>query len=136
VTGVPEYCKGGIARYRPFRTSSAGQRGDSPALLVIDFTRAFTDPALPLGSNLDWELLETVRVLGAVVMPPMPAFYHRPATVEEITDQTVNRALDLLDIEIEQDLFPRWQGPAEQAPRPLTNGKAHHHDLAEARPPA
>jgi 4-hydroxy-3-polyprenylbenzoate decarboxylase len=81
-------------------------------------------------------LLVQVAELGAVVMPPMPAFYHRPATVEEIIDQTVNRALDLLDVEIEQDLFPRWQGPAEPAPRPLTNGKAHHHDLAEARPPA
>jgi 4-hydroxy-3-polyprenylbenzoate decarboxylase len=81
-------------------------------------------------------LLVQVAELGAVVMPPMPAFYHRPATVEEIIDQTVNRALDLLDIEIEQDLFRRWQGPAEQTPRQLTNGKAHHHDLAEAGPPA
>jgi hypothetical protein len=81
-------------------------------------------------------LLVQAAELGAVVLPPVPAFYHRPATVEEIIDQTVNRALDLLDIEIEQDLFRRWQGPAEQTPRQLTNGKAHHHDRAEARPPA
>lgn len=56
-------------------------------------------------------LLVQVAEIGAIVMPPMPAFYHRPATVREIVDQTVNRALDMLDIELGQDLFPRWQGP-------------------------
>jgi flavin prenyltransferase len=40
----------------------------------------------------------------------MPAFYHRPTTLEEVIDQTVNRALDLLGIELDQDLFPRWNG--------------------------
>ena len=48
---------------RFFRERGFGQLigwGDSPALLVIDFTRAFTNPALPLGSNLDRELAETV----------------------------------------------------------------------------
>ncbi len=56
-------------------------------------------------------LLVRVAEMGAVVMPPVPAFYHRPATVEEIVDQTVNRILDLLDIELEDDLFRRWEGP-------------------------
>ncbi len=56
-------------------------------------------------------LLVRVAEMGAVVMPPVPAFYHRPATVEEIIDQTVNRILDLLDIELEDDLFRRWEGP-------------------------
>jgi len=58
-------------------------------------------------------LLVRVAEMGAVVMPPVPAFYHRPETVEEIVDQTVNRILDLLDIELEDDLFRRWEGPAE-----------------------
>lgn len=49
--------------------------------------------------------------MGAVVMPPVPAFYHRPTTLEEVIDQTVNRVLDLLDIELDRDLFPRWEGP-------------------------
>ena len=49
-------------------------------------------------------------------MPPVPAFYHRPASLEAVIDQTVNRVLDLLDIELDRDLFRRWQGPAE-APR-------------------
>jgi 4-hydroxy-3-polyprenylbenzoate decarboxylase len=57
-------------------------------------------------------LLVRVAEMGAVVMPPMPAFYHRPATVGEIVDQTVGRVLDLLDIELDRDLFPRWMGPA------------------------
>jgi len=57
-------------------------------------------------------LLVRVAEMGAVVMPPVPAFYHRPQTVEEIIDQTVNRILDLLDIELEDDLFQRWEGPA------------------------
>ncbi|XEH50850.1 UbiX family flavin prenyltransferase [Edwardsiella tarda] len=48
--------------------------------------------------------------LGAVIMPPVPAFYHRPQRIEEIIDQTVNRVLDQLDITLPHELFPRWQG--------------------------
>ncbi len=55
-------------------------------------------------------LLVQVTEIGAIVMPPVPAFYHRPATLEEVIDQTVNRALDLLGVELAQDLFPRWKG--------------------------
>ncbi|MDH3689484.1 MAG: UbiX family flavin prenyltransferase [Gammaproteobacteria bacterium] len=47
---------------------------------------------------------------GAVVMPPVPAFYHRPKTIDDIVNQTVNRVLDQFDIELEHDLFERWQG--------------------------
>ncbi|ACY85243.1 UbiX family flavin prenyltransferase [Edwardsiella piscicida] len=50
--------------------------------------------------------------MGAIIMPPMPAFYHRPQRIEDLIDQTVNRVLDQLDISLPQDLFPRWQGPA------------------------
>lgn len=56
-------------------------------------------------------LLVRVAEMGAVVMPPVPAFYHRPETVEEIVDQTVNRILDILGIELDDDLFRRWEGP-------------------------
>lgn len=48
--------------------------------------------------------------LGAVIMPPVPAFYHRPQTLDDIINQTVNRVLDQFGIELEQDLFQRWQG--------------------------
>ena len=58
-------------------------------------------------------ILVQLAEMGAVVMPPVPAFYHRPATLEAVIDQTLNRVLDLLDIELDRDLFRRWQGPAE-----------------------
>ncbi|MDE9448835.1 3-octaprenyl-4-hydroxybenzoate carboxy-lyase, partial [Xenorhabdus bovienii] len=48
--------------------------------------------------------------IGAVVMPPVPAFYHRPESIQDIIDQTVNRVLDQFDIDLPEDLFKRWQG--------------------------
>ncbi|MDV5224890.1 UbiX family flavin prenyltransferase [Providencia rettgeri] len=55
-------------------------------------------------------LLVQAAEMGAVIMPPMPAFYHQPQTIQCIVDQTVNRVLDQFDIQLEQDLFTRWQG--------------------------
>ncbi|MBN1218762.1 MAG: UbiX family flavin prenyltransferase [Anaerolineae bacterium] len=55
-------------------------------------------------------LMARVTEMGGIVMPPIPAFYHRPQSINDIIDQTINRVLDVLDIELEQDLFPRWQG--------------------------
>jgi len=48
--------------------------------------------------------------MGAILAPPMPAFYHRPQTIDDIINQTVNRLLDTLEIELPHDLFRRWQG--------------------------
>jgi hypothetical protein len=62
-------------------------------------------------------LLVQVAELGAVVMPPMPAIYHRPQMLTDVTDQTVNRALDLLGVELDRDLFTRWQDPPQYPPR-------------------
>ena len=53
--------------------------------------------------------------MGAVLAPPMPAFYHKPATIDDIVNQTVGRVLDLLGIE-DDELFTRWTGP-QRAPR-------------------
>ncbi len=55
-------------------------------------------------------LMTQIVEMGGIIAPPMPAFYHRPETIDDIVNQTVNRVLDLLDIELEQDLFTRWQG--------------------------
>ncbi len=55
-------------------------------------------------------LMVQVTELGAIVAPPMPAFYHRPQTIDDIVNQTVNRVLDVMEIELPQDLFQRWQG--------------------------
>lgn len=63
-------------------------------------------------------LLARVTEMGAVVMPPVPAFYHRPATLEAVVDQTLSRALDLLGVELDSELAPRWQGPPDSTPPP------------------
>lgn len=55
-------------------------------------------------------LMQQAIEFGAILVPPVPAFYHRPKTVDDIINQTVNRVLDLMEIELDQDLFERWQG--------------------------
>jgi 4-hydroxy-3-polyprenylbenzoate decarboxylase len=40
----------------------------------------------------------------------MPAFYHHPETIDDLINQTVNRVLDILEIELPDDLFKRWSG--------------------------
>lgn len=55
-------------------------------------------------------MMTTAAEMGAIIMPPVPAFYHRPENVMDIVDQTVNRVLDQFDITLERDLFTRWQG--------------------------
>ncbi|MGX9868598.1 UbiX family flavin prenyltransferase [Enterobacter mori] len=55
-------------------------------------------------------LMTQAAELGAIIMPPVPAFYHRPQTLDDIINQTVNRVLDQFDIDLPEDLFTRWQG--------------------------
>jgi 4-hydroxy-3-polyprenylbenzoate decarboxylase len=55
-------------------------------------------------------LMTQAAELGAVIMPPVPAFYHRPQTLDDLINQTVNRVLDQFDIDLPEDLFARWQG--------------------------
>ncbi|CAO0819604.1 flavin prenyltransferase [Desulfarculales bacterium] len=54
------------------------------------------------------ELMTRAAGLGAVILPPMPAFYHRPATMLDIVRQIVGKVLDQFGVE--HDLFTRWQG--------------------------
>jgi len=61
-------------------------------------------------------LLGQAARYGAVVLPPMPAFYNRPQTVDDIVDHTVGKALDQFDIP--HQLFKRWkEAAAVAAPR-------------------
>jgi len=53
---------------------------------------------------------------GAVVMPPVPAFYHRPASLEDVIDQTVGRALDLFGID--PGIVRRWRDSGSDAAGP------------------
>ena len=52
--------------------------------------------------------MEGLTEMGAIIMPPIPAFYHRPKTIEDIIDHTIGRILDIFDIE--HNLFERWSG--------------------------
>jgi len=44
--------------------------------------------------------------IGAIILPPMPAFYHQPKTVDDIVNQTIGKILD--QFHIEHTLFRRW----------------------------
>lgn len=57
-------------------------------------------------------LMTQVTEAGAVLVPPLPAFYHRPKTLEDIIMQSVNKALDQFDLDL--DLFRRWTGNEER----------------------
>src|SRR6202051_2467432 len=48
--------------------------------------------------------------MGAIIYPPVPAFYPRPETIDELVDQTVGRALDQFDIDV--GIVRRWREPA------------------------
>ncbi len=52
------------------------------------------------------ELMIKVTRMGAVIMPPMPAFYHMPRTIEDLICQTVGKMLDLFSLD--GHLFRRW----------------------------
>ena len=52
--------------------------------------------------------MEAVTLMGGIIFPPVPAFYQRPRSLEEMVDHTLARVLDLFDIE--HDLAPRWSG--------------------------
>lgn len=53
-------------------------------------------------------LMLTAAENGAVILPPMPAFYHNPKTVDDIVDQTVGKILDQFGVE--HDIYKRWEG--------------------------
>jgi flavin prenyltransferase len=59
-------------------------------------------------SLIHLENMVRVTRAGAVVLPAMPAFYHRPKTVDELVDQVVGKALDLVGVK--HDLGRTWEG--------------------------
>ena len=54
------------------------------------------------------ELMVKAADIGAVIHPPVPAFYHQPETISDLVRQSVGRALDHLGVE--HDIMERWQG--------------------------
>jgi 4-hydroxy-3-polyprenylbenzoate decarboxylase len=61
--------------------------------------------------------LLTLAEIGAVILPPVPAFYHRPRTLDDLVNHTVGRILDRFGID--HGLVPEWRGtgraPADPA---------------------
>ena len=55
--------------------------------------------------------METVTLAGGTILPPVPAFYHRPQTIEDLLRQTAGKVLDQFDLP--HQLFRRWQGMPE-----------------------
>ena len=61
-------------------------------------------------------VLTSLAEMGAVVLPPMPAFYNRPKALDDIINHTVARVLDRL--QLPQTLVGEWRGTSPRAPRP------------------
>jgi len=59
-------------------------------------------------SLADIENMGKVKLAGAIVLPPVMAYYYKPRTVGEVTDFFVGKILDALGIE--HKLYRRWQG--------------------------
>ena len=53
--------------------------------------------------------------MGAILAPPVPAFYHHPKSVAELVDHSVDRVLDLLGLPSEE--AQRWDGPSRAEPQ-------------------
>ena len=52
--------------------------------------------------------MQQVTGAGGIISPPMPAFYHKPQSIDEMVLHSVGRVLDLFDIDV--SLASRWQG--------------------------
>jgi 4-hydroxy-3-polyprenylbenzoate decarboxylase len=62
------------------------------------------------------KLLYEAAQLGAVIAPPMPAFYNNPETIDDIVNHSVGRVLDLFDLDA--GILKRWEGPNFRPERP------------------
>src|ERR1700692_84509 len=59
-------------------------------------------------SEIHLENMLKLARIGVVILPPVPAFYNHPESIEQLVDHTVMRILDQFDIHL--DLMPRWDG--------------------------
>ena len=71
-------------------------------------------------------LLVQVAEIGAIVCPPVPAFYQRPTSIGQIVDHTLSRILDLLEIELPHELSTRWEGPTRRTETGVGGNGATH----------
>ncbi|MDR3604485.1 MAG: UbiX family flavin prenyltransferase [Syntrophaceae bacterium] len=52
--------------------------------------------------------MTAVTEMGGIILPPVPSFYHKPKTIDDIINQTIGKVLDQFDIP--HQLFSRWMG--------------------------
>lgn len=64
-------------------------------------------------------LMTEVTAAGGIIVPPVPAFYYRPTSIDAIVNQTVGRILDLLDLDA--DTVQRWDGGRQAVRRARTD---------------
>jgi 4-hydroxy-3-polyprenylbenzoate decarboxylase len=62
------------------------------------------------------KLLYEAAQLGAVIAPPMPAFYNNPETIDDIVNHSVGRVLDLFDLDA--GIVKRWEGLNSRSDKP------------------
>lgn len=60
-------------------------------------------------------LMTEVTAAGAIVVPPVPAFYHHPKTIDDIVNHTLGRTLDLFGFDT--GVVQRWEGSKQAARR-------------------
>ena len=68
------------------------------------------------------EAMVSLTRMGAVIFPPVPAFYHRPKSLDDVINQTVTRILDQFNIDV--SLFHRWDD----------SGMSRHPDAGIVKP--
>ncbi len=68
-------------------------------------------------------LMTQVVEMGGVILPPMPSFYHRPETIDDIVNQTVGKVLGQFDVG--HDMFRRWEDTTVRR-RTLDDERAVH----------
>jgi 4-hydroxy-3-polyprenylbenzoate decarboxylase len=68
-------------------------------------------------SEVHLENMLKLARMGVTILPPVPAFYNHPQSIEELVDHTVMRILDQFGIHV--DLMPRWDGEMLPAATPI-----------------
>src|SRR5207245_2708264 len=123
-SALPEDPGGGIqAEASPVRRIVVGVSGASGGvygLRLLERPRGEGGPLSPLVRETPRDarhlrMLTQLAEMGAVILPPMPAFYHRPKQIEDLVDHTLARVLDRL--QIPQALIGEWQGTNRRPPR-------------------
>jgi 4-hydroxy-3-polyprenylbenzoate decarboxylase len=71
-------------------------------------------------SEIHLENMTKLCRMGVVILPPVPAFYNHPRSVDDIVDHIVMRILDQFGIHL--DLTPRWDGEMSTSGRPAPVG--------------